>query len=76
MQTIDAKRVLIVIVAVLSVSFLVGCGGIVYAPKKGVGYYHRELPEADKAVEDARKAGKDKVCPEEFQAAKDRMEAA
>jgi len=39
-----------------------------YAPKEGsaIWYYHPELPEADKAVEDARKAGKDKQCPEEL----------
>ena len=70
------KIFLLSLLALVTLTFLIGCGGIVYAPKKGVGYYHRELPEADKAVEDARKAGKDKVCPEEFQAAKDRMEAA
>jgi OOP family OmpA-OmpF porin len=32
-------------------------------------YYHKELPAADRAVEAARAAGKDKECPAEFQAA-------
>jgi outer membrane protein OmpA-like peptidoglycan-associated protein len=32
-------------------------------------YYHRELPAADRAVEEARAAGKDRECPAEFAAA-------
>ncbi len=78
MQTISARRVLMVIIVLLSLSFLIGCGGRMYAPKEGsaIWYYHPELPEADKAVEDARKAGKDKQCPEEFKAANDLKEAA
>jgi outer membrane protein OmpA-like peptidoglycan-associated protein len=78
MQTITAKRVLMVIIVLLSVSLLIGCGGRMYAPKEGsaIWYYHPELPEADKAVEDARKAGKDKQCPAEFEAANDLKEEA
>jgi OOP family OmpA-OmpF porin len=40
-----------------------------YAPKKNIMYYHEELPAADRAVEAARAAGKDKECPAEFQEA-------
>ena len=78
MQAKAAKRVLMVIIALLSLSLLIGCGGRMYAPKEGsaIWYYHPELPEADKAVEDARKAGKDKQCPEEFRAANDLKEKA
>ena len=78
MQAITAKRVLMVIIVLLSLSLLIGCGGRMYAPKEGsaVWYYHPELPGADKAVEDARKAGKDKQCPEEFKAANDLKEEA
>jgi len=46
-----------------------GCAGREFAPKSGVWYYHRELPAADRAVEAARAAGKDKECPAEFAAA-------
>jgi OOP family OmpA-OmpF porin len=49
--------------------FLFGCAGRVYAPKNGLMYYHKELPDSDRAVEAARSAGKDKECPAEFQAA-------
>jgi outer membrane protein OmpA-like peptidoglycan-associated protein len=46
-----------------------GCAGREYAPNRGVMYYHKELPAADRAVEAARAAGKDKGCPAEFAAA-------
>jgi outer membrane protein OmpA-like peptidoglycan-associated protein len=42
--------------------------GLEYAPKRDYLYYHKELPAAERAVEVARKAGKDKECPEEFKA--------
>jgi OmpA-OmpF porin, OOP family len=78
MQTITARRVLMVIIVLLSLSLVFGCAGRIYAPKEGsaIWYYHPELPEADKAVEDARKAGKDAACPEEFKAAEDMKKAA
>src|SRR5512140_974084 len=46
-----------------------GCAGRELAPKQQVWYYHKELPAADRAVEAARSAGKDKECPAEFAAA-------
>ena len=46
-----------------------GCAGMEPAPKRGIWYYHKELPAADRAVEAARAAGKDKECPAEFAAA-------
>ncbi len=46
-----------------------GCAGREFAPKRGVLYYHSELPAADRAVEAARAAGKDKECPDDFKAA-------
>ena len=51
-------------------SLLVGCAslGLEYAPKRNYLYYHKELPAAEKAVEAARQAGKDKECPDEFKA--------
>ncbi|MCG6551889.1 MAG: OmpA family protein [Candidatus Magnetominusculus sp. LBB02] len=56
------------LIAVGALTF-VGCGGTVYAPKHTIWYYHKELPEADRAIEAARAAGKDKECPAEFAAA-------
>jgi OOP family OmpA-OmpF porin len=73
------KRIfLVTLLSLFAVTFLAGCGGKVYAPRDGsaIWYYHPELPEAAKAVEDAEKAGKDKVCPDEFWAAKCKMKEA
>jgi outer membrane protein OmpA-like peptidoglycan-associated protein len=57
-------------IALLSFSFLFGCAGRELAPKKGIWYYHKELPAAERAVADAQKAGKDKKCPKAFNAVK------
>ncbi len=72
------KIFLLSLLVLVTLTLLVGCGGRVYAPRDGsaIWYYHPELPEALKAVEDAQKAGKDKICPDEFQDAKDMMENA
>lgn len=75
MNLITAKIFFMVIVF-LSFNFLFGCAGREYAPKYGIWYYHKELPEAERALEDARKAGKDKKCPEEFDAVKNMKDTA
>ena len=54
---------------VLLLGVFYGCAGREYAPKNSIMYYHKELPAADRAVESARAAGKDKECPAEFAAA-------
>lgn len=54
---------------VLVLGVFYGCAGREFAPKNTVWYYHKELPAADRAVEAARAAGKDKECPAEFAAA-------
>ncbi len=56
-------------IAILAlVSVLYGCA-FEYAPKGPWMFYPREFPAADRAVEAARQAGKDKQCPDEFRAA-------
>ena len=78
MQAITAKRALMVVIAMVSLSFMTGCAGREYAHKNPYPYmyYHKELPEADRAVEAARQAGKDRQCPAEFKAAEDLMNRA
>ncbi len=49
-------------------ALMTGCAGREFAPKRGVLYYHPELPAADRAVGNARAAGKDKECPDDFRA--------
>ena len=69
---------LMVLIAVFALSLMIGCGGREYAHKDPYPYiyYHKELPEGDRAVEAARQAGKDRECPAEFKAAEDLMNRA
>src|SRR4030066_445424 len=53
----------------LLLGVLFGCAGLEPAPKRGLWYYQPAAPAADRAVEAARAAGKDKECPAEFAAA-------
>jgi OOP family OmpA-OmpF porin len=74
MKTITVKRVFMSVIAVFSMSMIYGCAGYEVNTKRGniPGYYIRsEMQEADRAVESARQAGKDKNCPVEFKAAED-----
>jgi OmpA-OmpF porin, OOP family len=64
-------KVLALLIPVLSLLFLIGCAGRQFAPKYAVWYYPPELVQADRAIMDAKKAGKDKTCPVEFNEAKD-----
>ena len=59
-----------IIFVLFSFIFVIGCAGFEMLPKQGILFYHKELVEAEKAVEEAQKAGKDKQCPEAFNDAK------
>jgi OOP family OmpA-OmpF porin len=52
---------------------LFGCAGLERNQNKELPYFyvHKELAAADRAIESARTAGKDKQCPAEFKAAED-----
>jgi outer membrane protein OmpA-like peptidoglycan-associated protein len=78
MQAITAKRVLIVVIAVFSMSLMVGCSGMEKRPayRGGYLYYPTALVNADRALDEARMAGKDRECPAEFNAAKDMVDKA
>jgi outer membrane protein OmpA-like peptidoglycan-associated protein len=79
MHAITAKRTFIILVAVLfSASFLIGCSGMTKRPeyRSGYLYYPTALVDADRALDEARAAGKDKECPEEFNAAKNMVDNA
>ena len=63
-----------VILIVFTMVTLLGCANYEVNTKRGnvPGYYIRtEMQEADRAIEAARQAGKDKDCPVEFKAAED-----
>jgi OOP family OmpA-OmpF porin len=58
---------------------LLGCSGFeVNSKYKDIpGYYiHKELPEADRAVDSARQSGKSQQCPAEFKEAEDMKDKA
>ena len=78
MQAITSKRILMVVIAVFSLSLMVGCSGMEKRPayRGGYLYYPTALVNADRALDEARAAGKDKECPEEFNAAKDMVDKA
>ena len=52
-----------------SLGLLSGCADMEFVPNGAYFFYHKELPAAERAVEAARKAGKDKECPADFKAA-------
>ena len=73
----DMKNVIKIsgfVVSLFSMSMIFGCANYEVNTKRGgiPGYYIRyEMQEADRAIETARQAGKDKTCPVEFKAAED-----
>ncbi|MEW6584066.1 MAG: OmpA family protein [Nitrospirota bacterium] len=69
MHVFVARKILIAAV-LFSFLFLIGCAGMEFAPKNGIWYYPKDLVAADKAVKEAKAAGKEKVCPVEFREAK------
>ncbi|MDQ1331024.1 MAG: OmpA family protein [Thermodesulfobacteriota bacterium] len=71
MRTGTGKSVLIVVIAVFSL-VMVGCSGMEkrHASRSGYLFYHAPLVKADQALDEARRTGKDRECPAEFNAAK------
>jgi outer membrane protein OmpA-like peptidoglycan-associated protein len=74
MATKYARKVVCFVGSLFSMSMMFGCANYEVNSKRGdiPGHYIRyEMQEADRAVETARQAGKDKACPVEFAAAED-----
>jgi len=73
----NGMRMMVRVLPVLGIALagsLSGCANLEVNTTRGniPGYYIRsEMQEADRAVEAARKAGKDQACPAEFKAAED-----
>ena len=70
------KQLLTMAIPFLLLTVLVRCAGMEWAPRPGAAFVHSELPAAERAIEAARRAGKDKECPEEFKAAEKMMKDA
>ncbi|MFH1976355.1 MAG: peptidoglycan-associated lipoprotein Pal [Pseudomonadota bacterium] len=74
MKMTTKLRFLSLLIVLISVGALFGCAGyeVNTMRSKVPGIYIRsEMQEADRAIEAARQAGKDKACPDEFKAAED-----
>ena len=65
------RRPFLSVGAMVLIGLLGGCAysELEYAPKGPYLGYHKQLPAAERAVEAARAAGKDRECPAEFAAA-------
>lgn len=74
MNASTAMRMLLSLTAIVSISLVSGCANYEVNTKRGdiPGHFIRyEMQEADRAVEAARQAGKDKMCPAAFKEAED-----
>ena len=71
MRTFESARAVFWVAVLALLGASVGCAqlGLEYAPKGNYVYYHKELPAADRAVEAARSAGRDRECPDAFREA-------
>ena len=72
MRTKAVGKVFLIFIVLLSMALMVGCAGMKKATPERPGYlyYPSALVDADEALNAAKAAGKDKECPEEFNAAK------
>jgi outer membrane protein OmpA-like peptidoglycan-associated protein len=79
MEHSHAKRICLAVMAVCFMGLLFGCAGLERNTNMRAAPYlfiHKDLQDADRAVESARMQGKDKQCPAEFQAAEDQKNKA
>jgi len=73
MKLSRAMKIVSSVAATCCMLTMFGCSGFEVNKYGDIpGYYiHKELPEADRAVESARQAGKSQQCPNEFKSAED-----
>jgi outer membrane protein OmpA-like peptidoglycan-associated protein len=79
MKLSSAKRIGLAVMAVSFMGLLFGCAGLERNTNMSAAPYlfiHKDLQDADRAVEAARMQGKDKQCPAEYQAAEDQKNKA
>ena len=78
MQTKAVRRLFLIFIVLLSMILMVGCAGMKKATPERPGYlyYPSALVDADEALDAAQAAGKDKECPQEYNAAKGMVDKA
>jgi outer membrane protein OmpA-like peptidoglycan-associated protein len=62
------KKYFFIIAALITLSFFIGCAAMEMTPRKDFLFHPKELVDAERALKEARAAGKDKECPEDFKA--------
>jgi outer membrane protein OmpA-like peptidoglycan-associated protein len=67
-KRIMPKKYFFIIAVLITLSFLIGCTSMQMTPRKDFLFHPKELVDADRALKEARAAGKDKECPEDFKA--------
>jgi len=75
----SSKRALALAIFLSLTGFVTGCAHMEKSPpERNTGYYyiHKPLPEASRKVVEARTARKDLECPNEFKAARERVDEA
>ncbi len=66
-------------IIIIFFSFLIifsGCAPVQMTPRKDILFHPKALVDAEHALKDARKAGKDKECPQDFKAVEDMVNRA
>lgn len=63
-----SKKYFFIVAALISLSFLIGCASMEMTPRKDFLFHPKELVDAKRALKEARAAGKDRECPEDFKA--------
>lgn len=74
-----AKRLFLVVMALFSLSLMAGCArmaGVAKDDYRNGDYYPTCLVNADRALNDARMAGKDKQCPDQYNELKSMADSA
>jgi outer membrane protein OmpA-like peptidoglycan-associated protein len=71
-------KAFVVVIALIALGSMFGCADRVFAPRDNYmyWYYPKDLVDADRALEAAQEAGKDKACPKEFEEAKAKVDKA
>jgi len=63
-----SKKYFFIIASLITLSFFIGCAAVEMTPGKDFLFHPNELVDAERALKEARAAGKDKECPEDFKA--------
>ncbi|NWF52592.1 MAG: OmpA family protein [Nitrospirae bacterium] len=70
------RKYFLIITVLFSLILFIGCAAIEMTPRKDFLFHPKELVDAERALKEARAAGKDKECPQEFKAVENLVDKA